>query len=146
MKKILTSVLIALFLLGGAVMIQPAKISAAAAASSLGVVDYGLLLDQHPDTQKANEALKVEDEQAKKEFDAKAAGLGDKEKQELYLKLTQQVQQKQQALLKEITDKINIAVKEVAEAKGLTMVLPKNLVIFGGPDITDEVLKKITGK
>jgi outer membrane protein len=146
MKKILSSVLIACFLLGGAVMVQPGKVSAAKAPSSVGVVDFGLLVNQHPDMQKANEIFKAETEQAKKEFDTKAASLSDKEKRELDRQLTQRVVQKRDELLSAIADKVNAAVKAVADANGLTMVVPKNLVVYGGTDITDEVMKKITGK
>lgn len=36
--------------------------------------------------------------------------------------------------------------KAVAEAKKLAMVVDKNSTIYGGQDITDNVLKKIAGK
>lgn len=127
-------------------MTPPGTAYAAPAASAVGTVDYDLLINQHPDTQKANEIYRTETEQAKKEYDAKAAGLSDKEKQDLNLQLMQRVEQKRQELLKAITDKINAAVKEVATAQGLTMIVSKTFVIYGGPDITNDVQKKITGK
>ncbi|BBB92199.1 MAG TPA: OmpH family outer membrane protein [Methylomusa anaerophila] len=146
-KKII-SVLLAVFVLLGitGIAFEPGKAYAATASPAVGVVNYGLLIERHPDTPKANEALKTENEQAKKEFDAKAAGLGDKEKQDLSIQLTQRVDQKRQELLKGVTEKINAAVKEVADAKGLTIVVDKGSVVYGGQDITDEVLKKIGGK
>jgi outer membrane protein len=148
MKKISVFTLAAFLLLGviSLITVQPGKVYAATAAPAVGVVDTGLLLDKHPDTQQANEILKSETEQAKKEFNEKSATLSDKDKQALDLQLTQRVAQKRQELLKAITDKINVAIKEVAEAKGLTIVIPKSFVIYGGQDITDDVLKKITGK
>lgn len=60
--------------------------------------------------------------------------------------LGQRVEQKRQELLKPIMDKINAAIKEVADAKGLSVVIGKNVVIYGGVDITQDVLAKITGK
>lgn len=117
-----------------------------AASFPIGVVDTALLLNKHPDTQQANEILKTETEQAKKEFDEKSAGLSDKDKHDLDLQLTQRMAQKRQELLNAITDKINTAVKEVADTKGLTIVIPKNFTVYGGVDITDEVLKKIIEK
>lgn len=116
---------------------------AAPASSPIGVVDFGLLVSQHPDTPKANETVKTEAEAANKEFEAKAASLGDKEKEDLRIQLLQRVEQKGQGLLKAIADKINAAVREVAAAKGLTIVVQKSSVVYGGLDITDEVLKKI---
>ncbi|WP_093796957.1 OmpH family outer membrane protein [Sporomusa acidovorans] len=56
------------------------------------------------------------------------------------------MEQKHLELLKPITDKINAAIKEVADAKGLSVVVGKNVVIYGGVDIIQEVLAKITGK
>ena len=35
------------------------------------------------------------------------------------------------------------AVKSVADAKGLTVVIDKNAVVYGGTDITQDVVKKI---
>lgn len=136
------------FLLLGAISIAApsGKAYATAPVSAVGTVDYGLLINQHPDTQKANEIYRTETEQAKKEYDAKAPALSDKEKQDLNVQLMQRVEQKRQELLKAITDKINAAVKEVADAKGLTMIVSKTFVVYGGPDITDDVLKRITGK
>ena len=123
---------------------QPGK--AYAAPETMGVVDYAYLLNNHPDMVKGNEAFKAEQEQAKKDFEAKAATLSDKEKQDLSLQLNQRVEQKRQELLKPIAEKINAAIKAVADQKGLTVILSKASVVYGGVDITAEVLKKFTGK
>lgn len=125
--------------LGG--VFQPSQ--ALASEQRIGVVDYAYVINQHPDTQKANDALKNENEAAKKQFDAKAAGLGAKEKEALYLQIFGPVEQKRQDLLKGIADKINLAVKEVAEAKGLSLVMDRNSTFYGGVDITEDVVKKI---
>lgn len=145
-KKTTGMLLTVLVLLGamGVVVAQPGKAYAAApGAVAVGVVDFTLLINQHPDTQKANETLKTETEAAKKEFADKSAGLSDADKQNLNLQLMQRVEQKRQELLKGIADKISAAVKEVADAKGLAIVVQKGAAVYGGLDITDEVMKKI---
>ena len=144
-KKILSSALVACMLLGGTAMALPAKVSAAAGAA-VGVVNFGLLVSQHPETQKANDALQAEFAAAKQEFDSKAAGLNDQDKQALDRQLAQRVEQKRQELLGAIINKVYDAVKAVAEAKGLTIVVDKSAAIYGGTDITDEVGKKLAGK
>lgn len=121
-------------------------VSAAAAVSAVGVVDPGLLLSQHPDAQKFDETMKAQREQAKKDFDSQSAGLSDKDKQDLAIRLSQGLEQKQAELLKPIIDSIFGAIKAVADAKGLTVVVAKGSVVYGGQDITDEVMKKISGK
>lgn len=128
-------------------MVLPNKASAAAAPSSVGYVDYGLLVSQHPDTPKANEALKAEQEKLKKEFESKVAGLSsDKEKQDLSLQFGKQLEQKRWELLSPIMNSINTAIKDVATEKGLSIVIDKSVVMFGGQDITADVGKKVAGK
>lgn len=119
---------------------------AQAAPVQLGVVDYQYLIEQHPDTAKANEILRAEADKAREEYKAQSAGLNEKDKQELDRQLGTRVQQKRQALLQPIIDSVNAALKSVAEAKGMIAVLYKNTVAAGGTDITADVLQKLNGR
>ncbi len=123
-----------------------AQAAPTAAAGPVGYVDFIYLVEQHPDTATANAALKTEQEKASQEFQSKAPGLSDKEKQELDRLLGQRVEQKRLELLKPISDKVVAAANEIAKEKGLSIVIGKNEVVCGGVDITPDVLKKITGK
>lgn len=143
-KKMHLATLFTAFLVVMAFGAIPAQ--AAPNASPVGVVDYLYLLNQQPETAQANDALRCEQEAAKKEFADKSAGLSDADKQNLDRQLGQQVEQKRQELLKPIVEKINAAIQEVADAKGLSIVIGKQQVIYGGVDITGDVLKKITSK
>lgn len=116
------------------------------AASPVGVANYQLLINQHPDMTQANETYKIAVKQAQDDFNAKSATMNEDEKKAYSQKLNQEVQQKKFELLNAIRDKVNAAVKVVADAKGLTIVVDKTVTIYGGQDITDDVLKKITGK
>ncbi len=138
--NVLVALLAAAIFLGAAGTVQ------AAPASPVGVVDYMYLINNHPDTSKANETLRQEQEQARKEYAEKAASLGDKEKQDLERQLNQRVEQKRQELLKPIAANIDAAMKAVMDARGLTVVVYKNTVAMGGLDITEDVLKRLTGK
>lgn len=142
-RKYFTAILAALFITL-AVGTPPSQ--AAPAVSPVGYVDFIYLVEHHPDTAKANEALKAEQEAAKKEFAEKSASLGDKEKQELDQQLGQRVEQKRLALLQPISDKVVAAANEVAKEKGLSIVIGKREVVCGGVDITEDVVKKIGGK
>ncbi|MBP2637124.1 MAG: periplasmic chaperone [Firmicutes bacterium] len=143
-KKIYsTFLMICLFtVVFGAGLVQAAP----APAAAVGYVDFLYLINNHPDTPKANEELKAVREQLKKEFETKSAGLSDQQKRELDLQLGQQVEQKRQELLKPITEKIAATIKTVRGEKGLSIVLARNIVVDGGEDITPDVLKKLTGK
>ena len=109
-------------------------------------VNYQMLIQQHPDMAKVQTAMQAESEAAKKEFDAKAASLGEKEKQEYFMQLQQRLQLKNQELMVPIFNKVDAVIKEVSDAKGLAIVVDAAAVIYGGADITDECVKKITGK
>lgn len=137
-----------LFLTGTLCVLLPGKAAAAkkTAASPIGVVDYDVLINKHPDMPEANKVLQAENEQVKQEFTSKSAGLSDQAKQELQFQLRQRLEQKQQELLRAITAKIDAAIKEVADTEGLTVVVQKDATVYGGQDITINVLAKITKK
>ena len=120
--------------------------AAPAVTGTVGYVDFLYLVNQHPDTAKANAALKVEQEAMKQEFETKAPGLSDQDKQKLDRELGQRLEQKRLELVNPISAKIVAAANEVANEKGLSIVIGKNEVVCGGVDITADVLKKITGK
>jgi outer membrane protein len=149
-KKTRKFLLLMLSVLGGVMgmaIIQPDQACAAASApAQIGIVDYTYLIDHHPDTPKANETLKVEREQAQKEYTEKSAVLNEKGKQELQNQLNQRVEQKRLELLQPIADKINDAIKAVAAAKKLTAVAYKNTLAYGGVDITQDVADKLGAK
>lgn len=138
-------ILLAAFVLFAIAAVSQPAVSYAA-TSTVGFVNYQLLVNQHPDTAKADETYRAAAKQAQTEFDSKAANMNEQDKRALYQQLQQGIDQKQQELLGAIQVKINAAIKEVAEAKGLTLVVERNLVVYGGQDITEDVIKKITGK
>ena len=146
--KIVALAIAAAFLFGvaGIAVSQTTKVASAAAASNVGVVNYQMVVQQHPDLAKVQATMSAESEAAKKEFDAKAASLGDKEKQEYYMQLQQRLQLKNQELMVPLFSKVDAVIKEVSDAKGLAVVVDKGAVIYGGTDITDECVKKVTGK
>ena len=57
--------------------------------------------------------------------------------------MDQQLAQKKADLLKPIMDKINAAIKSVADSQGISIVIAKQGVIYGGVDITQEVMDAI---
>ena len=108
--------------------------TASAASSSVGVVDYRKVLQSQ--MQKAIQ-------EAEMRFQADTAKMSDEDKAKAMQQAQQELQQKEQALTSAIQAKIDVVVKEVADAKGLSVVLDKNVVVYGGQDITDDVLKKL---
>lgn len=131
----------------GLMLIQPGQAAAAKApATTIGIVDYGQLMDAYPGLQAVDQTLRTEAEQAKQEFASRSAGLNDQDKQRLGQELGLRLEQKRQQLLQEMTEKINVIVGSVAAEKKLTIVVFKDTVITGGVDITKDVAAKFTPK
>ena len=82
-------------------------------------------------------------EEAKQEFESKSAGMSDEEKGNLYQQTQEKLAQKQQSLIEPIQKKVEAEVKAVAESKGLQVVIDKSAVVYGGTDITQDVIRKM---
>ena len=120
--------------------------SAFAAESDLvGYVNVERVFRNHPDMQATMSVLKLERQKAQQEFEAKAPNLDDKGKQELGQKLTEQVDKKEASLLNPIRAAIRKAIGEVAKAHGIANVVDASAMVFGGMDLTDEVMAKLSG-
>ena len=117
--------------------------TASAASSSVGAVDYRKVLQSHPDYASASSEMQKAIQEAEMRFQADTAKMSDEDKAKAMQQAQQELQQKEQALTSAIQAKIDVVVKEVADAKGLSVVLDKNVVVYGGQDITDDVLKKL---
>ena len=101
--KIIALAIAAFFILGvaGVAITQTgsSKSASASAASNIGVVNFQVLFEQHPDTAKAQQTMQAESEQARKDFEAKIATMNnDKEKQEYANQLQQRLMLKEQEL------------------------------------------------
>ena len=141
------SVLIALVFMGSVVALALSQsgsgIASAASSSNVGVIDYRQF-SQLPDVASIETQMQQASTDAQKEFNEKSANMSDQEKASYYQQTMQRLQQQRQDLLDPVQKKIEDAVKSVAEAKGLSVVLVKDSVIYGGQDITQDVVKKLS--
>lgn len=117
--------------------------SAAGSSSNVGVINHQMIVSQHPEMAAAEETMQKEVKAASDEFKEKSANMNDKDKQEYYQQTQQRLANKQKELLQPIFNKIDEAIKSVAEAKGLSVVLDKSSVVYGGQDITNDVIQKM---
>ena len=106
----------------------------AAPTSDIGVVDQRQVISDNGtlalDYQKK---LKETADEMQKDFDANA------EKEKLFADMQQQFNQKRTSIEKEMADQVTGAVKSVASKRGLSLVVDKAAVIYGGTDITKDV-------
>lgn len=112
----------------------------AAPTSDIGVVDQRQVISDNGtlalDYQKKMKALADE---MQKDFDAKSANLSNEEKEKLFADMQQQYQEKSRVAEKELEEQVTGAVKSIATKRGLSLVVDKSAVIYGGTDITKDV-------
>ena len=143
----IVSVLIALVFVGSVVALALTQsgtgVASAASSSNVGVVDYRqfttlkIYTDAEAEMQKAVQ-------QAQQEFNEKSANMSDEEKQAYYQQTMERLKQQNTDLMEPVQKQVEDAVKAIAEAKGLSVVLNKDTVVYGGTDITQDVIKKLS--
>ncbi|WP_182187772.1 OmpH family outer membrane protein [Pectinatus frisingensis] len=117
--------------------------ASAASSSNVGVVDYRQLVSSSPQLAQVRQQLQDEQKKAEDDFNAKAATMSDQEKSDYAGKVREDMLKKQKELLDPIMETVKANVQSVADAKGLAVVLDKNSVIYGGQDITQDVMNKM---
>lgn len=116
---------------------------ASAASSAIGVIDYRQVLSQHPGGEAFKSQMQQEVTTAQADFEAKSASMNDEQKAAYMQQTQQRLAQKEADLMEPILKQVEAAVKAVAEAKGLSVVITKEAVVYGGQDITQDVIKKL---
>lgn len=116
---------------------------AGASSSNVGIVDYSQLISQHPGMQAAREKYEEAAKQVQDEFSQKAGSMTPEQQQQFIEQKQKEMQDKQKELLDPIRTSIETQVQSVADSHGINVVLDKNNVLYGGQDITQEVLQKL---
>ena len=83
-------------------------------------------------------------QEAQADFEAKSANMNDQEKADYSQQTMMRLQQKNEELMEPIEKSIQDAVQSVAEKKGLSVVIEKGAVVYGGQDITQDVVKQLS--
>jgi outer membrane protein len=119
--------------------------SAASNNSAIGVVNYQMLVSQAPELATIRSTMQTEIQNTRKEFDEKSKDMNAAEKERYYKQLQERLGNREKELMDPVIKNIEAAIKKVADKKGLSVVVDKNTVIYGGTDITDEVSKSMSG-
>jgi outer membrane protein len=115
--------------------------SAAAKESAIGVVNYQMLVSQSPELANVRTAMQNEITTAQKDFDEKSKTMSDAEKQRYYKQLQERIGNKERELMDPVLKNIELQIQKIADKKGLSVVVHKDTVVFGGVDITDDVVR-----
>ena len=148
--KIFSIVIAAIFIIGiGALAYtQMATPTGSSGSSTIGVIDTSRMMSQdNPIYISAAQEYMSYQSQLQQETQAKIdAAQDDATKQKLAEEARQNLAKKDQEIAKSVQDKAMEAAKAVGDAKGLSVVMTKDTVLYGGVDITDQVLKKLANE
>lgn len=116
--------------------------------SSVGIVDPSKIQSaENPLYVAAGKEYQEYSQKLIQEAQAKmAAAADDQAKAQIKQETDAALEAKEAELMKNLTDKTDEAAKAVGEAKGLSVVMSKGAVVYGGVDITDQVLHKLTSE
>lgn len=110
--------------------------------SLIGYVDVDRLIEEYL-VPVLDEPLSQETARLQAEFDAAAADLDDEEKLNLFNQYQAELDWYRQQLVDAELPNINDTVIRVAQRLGIAVVLERQVVIYGGVDLTDAVLEEL---
>ncbi|MBI3998385.1 MAG: OmpH family outer membrane protein [Armatimonadetes bacterium] len=119
---------------------------ALAQSFSVGFVDMQRALDNHPRKASSERALQEFFQAKQREFQERSKTMTAFQRQELDRQLQQQILEKRNELLGGLDKELRGAVEVVAKVAGVTVVLDRAVVLYGGTDLTEAVIKQIKGK
>lgn len=131
--------------IAGMAIVSMGDTASAAPTSNIGVVDQQQVISSNPSlSADYQQKMQQTASDMQKDFDEKSKNMSDADKEKLFADMQQQFNEKRTAIEKEMQDKVNEAVKSVASKKGLSLVVEKSAVIYGGNDITKDVTDTLT--
>jgi outer membrane protein len=121
--------------------------AAAAPEEKVGAIEPQKVLFQHPKYEQTLKQIKSIADQ--KQNEAKTAI--DKEsdnnkKAEIFQNMRRSIAEEEQKLMQPLFKEIDLAVRTIATAKKITVVVDKTTVFYGAVDITDDVVQELKKK
>lgn len=113
---------------------------------SIGYVDMQKALEGHPRKAASERALQEFFQAKQREFQERSRGLSAVQRQELDRQLQQQFLAKREELFGGLDRDLRQAVEKVAADRGVSIVLDRTVVLYGGIDLTDAVVAQLTGR
>jgi outer membrane protein len=142
--KIIAVTVVGFFLLSivGIVVTQSVG-TYAAPSSKIGKINYERVLAEHPGMATIRSQMEAEIEKAQKEFDERSKTMNDQQKQDYFEQVSERLALFERNLRVPLFDRVDAAIKAVAEARGLEVVFDSRNVYYGGTDVTDEVIRRL---
>src|SRR5690554_6949542 len=113
------------------------------AKGRIAYVDVWTVFNIHPDKSSAERELNQLAQEMQAELEEKAKDLPEEQQQEMLQDYQNRLTQREQELIQTIINRIKEVIIEVAEEKEVKVVLDKQNVIYGGYDMTPDVVDYI---
>lgn len=125
-----------------AVLLAAATTSWGKGAVDVGYVNSQVLLDKYV-IPLVEPILTEEREQLQSQFDESTDDMEMDQKRKVFDEYQAQLDVRRQALVEEALGRVRTAIHEVAAAEQVDMVLDYQVVLYGGRDLTEQVLAKL---
>ena len=140
-KQFLAIICSALFALGIGSTASAAEVYQPAANASVATINYQYVLANLPESKSIQQSMAKLSEDAQKDFEQSVnEKMNPEEIQKVRIRVATELRQKQIDLVKPVQEKINNAIKQVAQEHGYSVVITSDVALFTAVDITEEVL------
>ncbi len=137
MKKSILSFLMAVVMSLG---ICSTSLAAPAEPGVIGFVNRQVVLNSYPGIREIAQQIAEKQAALQKDFDAQSKDMEMQAKLDLQAKYNQELSTFEDTKMAPIKKKINKTIKKVATEKGIKSVVDSSVMVFGGEDLTDEVV------
>jgi outer membrane protein len=148
--KVVSLAIAAIFVIGAfAIAVKGAGLTGSAGDannSAIGKVNYNALVAAAPGMDEVRTKLQQVSEDGKKEYEEKSKDMSDEDKQKLYTDIQKRIMNEQEAAIEPLKKQVDDAIVSVSKTKGLAVVVSDKTVVYGGTDVTQDVLAALKKK
>jgi outer membrane protein len=113
---------------------------------TIGYVDMARAVEAHPRKTSAEAALKDYAQTQIGDAQQRMKAMTPAQREEVQRQVNQMLLKKRQELIGGLEKDIRAAIEKIAKDQGISIVLNREAVLYGGVDLTDQVVKAISGK
>jgi outer membrane protein len=113
---------------------------------TIGYVDMARAVEAHPRKTSAEAALKDYAQTQIGDAQQRMKAMTPAQREEVQRQVNQMLLKKRQELIGGLEKDIRSAIEKIAKDQGISIVLNREAVLYGGVDLTDQVVKAISGK
>ena len=113
---------------------------------TIGYVDMARAVDAHPRKASAESALKDYAQSQIADAQQRMKTMAQPQRDDLQRQVNQEILKKRSELIGGLEKDSRSAIDKVAKQQGVSIVLSREVVLYGGVDLSDLVIKEIGGK